>query len=532
MALETESLTPRHIAARQRKGSRLNIVDTQGSMNNRTLLPPREHAVIGSEQVSASTLLDLSKQQRNLILLRPLFQLELNKRAVGKDVASENALFEGVDTHYLVLSALDFMMEGTSVSMGCTHSEVLSHLATVAQAVRSDLTTMQASRVAEVVLDTLDNKANAYREFAFDYFDARTRASRTVRFRLVTYQPDLEDIYRYKPTSEGYLVYLGMLDLSPEDSQELMEKMLDLLVQRGRFEAALEIARRARKLSLEYRQLIRDRLMQAYRAPGSVKWSRDMADRLTAARSHVGARQAEDQRMEEAVRDALLTSEEPKTRQDLAQLLKTLQSASLIRSNLVNDVTVAPERFLLAQRSLFRARRPSGLPDLEDRLFPQLLGLQTEVLAENADNCISAIYPTTWPKVYDLNNLFSMLLERRPDEVEPEEDDGEIAPFIPPTDQFPQEVIGEVEQWLHRQFETGATWRIDQLLQAAELQGLNSQARRCMVLMLFRSFAQSETIFPNMRSDAAGRFHMDIAQGTNLAFSPISTQPEQEGDKP
>ena len=35
--------------------------------------------------------------------------------------------------------------------------------------------------------------------------------------------------------------------LSPEDSQELMEKMLDLLVQRSRFEAALEIARRARK---------------------------------------------------------------------------------------------------------------------------------------------------------------------------------------------------------------------------------------------------------------------------------------------
>ena len=37
-----------------------------------------------------------------------------------------------------------------------------------------------------------------------------------------------------------------MLDLSPEDAQELMEKMLDLLVRRGRFEAALDIARRAR----------------------------------------------------------------------------------------------------------------------------------------------------------------------------------------------------------------------------------------------------------------------------------------------
>jgi len=119
----------------------------------------------------------------------------------------------------------------------------------------------------------------------------------------------------------------------------------------------------------------------------------------------------------------------------------------------------------------------------------------------------------------------------------PEEDDGEIVPFAPPTDQFPQEVINAVEQWLKRQFASGSTLRIDELLQAAETQGLDIQSRRCMVLMLFRSFlfrsfAQSETIFPNMRSDAAGRFRMEIAQGSNLAFSPISNEPRQQGETP
>lgn len=49
-----------------------------------------------------------------------------------------------------------------------------------------------------------------------------------------------------------------------------MERMLDLLVRRGRFEAALGIARWARKLSIEFRQLISDKLRQAYRAPSSV----------------------------------------------------------------------------------------------------------------------------------------------------------------------------------------------------------------------------------------------------------------------
>ncbi|WP_156914532.1 hypothetical protein [Cupriavidus sp. amp6] len=55
----------------------------------------------------------------------------------------------------------------------------------------------------------------------------------------------------------------------------------------------------------------------------------------------------------------------------------------------------------------------------------------------------------------------------------------------------------------------------------AEDEGLDRLMRRCMVLMLFRSFAQSETLFPDMRSDASGRFSLDIAEGTNLLFSPI-----------
>lgn len=472
----------------------------------------------------APSLLDLSKQQRNLLLLRPLFQLELNKLRVGSETTADQGLFAGIDTHYLVLSALDFMMEGTTMNMGSTQSEVLDHLATIAQEIKPALTSVQAGRVAEVILDTLDNKANSYREFAFDFFDANLKATKTIRFRLVAYEPDLEDTYRYRPTSEGYLVYLGMLDLAPEEAQELMAKMLDMLVQRGRFEIALEIAKRARKLSIEYRQLIRDRLTQAYRAPGSVNWTIEMAAKLITARSHVRGRQSEDQRMEEAVREALLSADEPKTRQDLSQLLKTLQSAGLIRGHLVNDITVAPEKFLEAQRSVFRARRPSGLPDLEARLFPQLMGLPTSALVNNADNCISGFYPPTWPKIYDLNSVFSVLLERRAEEPEPETDDGYITPYVPLLDQFSRELIDSVEQWLKKKFSTGASYRVDELLGMAEEEGLDSTMRRCMVLMLFRSFAHSESIFPNMRADASGRFCLNIAQGTNLVFSPSGEQ--------
>lgn len=488
-------------------------------MNQSTELPSQEDAI--SAHNSVTELLDLTKQQRNLLLLRPLFQLELNKNSIGTETAGITSLFKDLDTHYLVLTALDQMMEGTTIHMGCTPEELIDRLMAVVQTMKPSLNIVQARRVAEAILDTLDNKANTYREFAFDFFQGVSRQMRTVRFRLVSYEPDLEDVYRYRPTAEGYLVYLGMLDLEPEDAQELMEKMLDLLVQRGRFDAALEFAKRARTLSLGYRQFIRDRLMQTYRSPGSVNWTREVAGKLKEARAHVGARQAEDQRMTEAVREALQSAEEAKTRQDLVQLLKTLMGASVIRASLVSDITVAPDKFLQAQRALFRARRPSGLPDLEARLLPDLLKLNSDVLAKNADDAISGLYPAKWPKVYGLNNIFSLLLERRTETVEPDDEEGEVEPFEPPPLQFAPALISEVQAWVTSKFSRADTYSVDELLSMAEAEGFDHTMQRCLVLMLFRSFSQVETLFPAIRAEVDGRFKQNIAQGTNLRFFPL-----------
>jgi hypothetical protein len=464
-------------------------------------------------------LLDLSKQQRNLILLRPVFALELAKNSYGVDATGTASLMEGVDTHYLVLSALDFMMEGTTMNMGCTQDEVVMHLTNVTLQMKPSLTFPLARKVAETVIDTLDNKVKGYKEFDFDYFDAGVRQIRPVRFRLVSYEPDLEDVYRYRPTSEGYLVYLGMLDMAPEDAQVVMEKMLDVLLKRGAFDVALEVAKRARKLSLEYRQLIGDRLNQAIRAPGSVKWVTDVAAKLVGARSHVQERQAEDQRMEDAVREAVIKAEDPKARLDLSQLLKTLQGAGLIRAYLVNDILVAPQRFLDAQKALFRAKRPGGLPDLESRLFPQLLGLSSKVLAANAEHVVSGFHPPMWPKVYDLNSVFSLLLERRAEDAPPEDDTGEITPYVPYPDRFPKELILKVEDWITQQFERSGTYQLDELVLKGAEAGFDLDMLHFAVIRLFRCYAPTESSFPHVSVQANGRFVLDVASGTNLQFT-------------
>lgn len=147
--------------------------------------------------LAGESLLDLSRQQRNLLLFRPLIQLELFKNKFGDPGQEESNLFDGIDTHYLVLATLDFMMEGTTVALGFTQSEVLEYLSKLAGAMKPNLADVQRRRIAEVVLDTLDNKTRGYQEFAFEYFDAkRSEMRQAPKYRLVAFEPDLEDIYR------------------------------------------------------------------------------------------------------------------------------------------------------------------------------------------------------------------------------------------------------------------------------------------------------------------------------------------------
>lgn len=68
----------------------------------------------------ATELLDLSRKQRNLLLLRPIFQLERYKAMLGDEASGDRTLFHGIDAHYLALSAQ--MCKATKMSIACRDS--------------------------------------------------------------------------------------------------------------------------------------------------------------------------------------------------------------------------------------------------------------------------------------------------------------------------------------------------------------------------------------------------------------------------
>ncbi|MEH6413829.1 hypothetical protein [Pseudomonas sp. CGJS7] len=468
------------------------------------------------------TLLDLTPQQRNLLLMRPLFQLELTKNKFSDSTADGRSLFEGVDTHYLSLAALTHMMEGTAVAVGYTQEEVVQHLASIVSRMKPAGTAKQWERIAEIVVDALDNASNNYLEHSYEYFHAPSGESRKVGFRLTTYEPDLEDSYRYHPTAEGYLVLMGMLDLKVEDHQILVERMLQLLIERGRFDQAYEFARRARMLSIEHRQQIRDFIHQAWRAPGSVAWAREIAPRLHEARMHIHARQEEDRRLEESVREQLIQVTDDRAREQLVRLHGVLKSASGVRAHLQVEVIGAGDKFMDAQVGAFRSRRPSSFPDLETRLLPEALATAQSVLAESVDALLLSLYPAIAPKAPDLSNVLALLLARR-EYDEPSEDDsesGELLPFKRYHDPFPENVMQFVQSWVSAKFSIGGSWKLDELLAHSEDEGLTPIERQCIVYVLYRSYPDSESLFKSMRAHADGAFMTDVAAGDNLRFDP------------
>ena len=80
----------------------------------------------------------------------------------------------------------------------------------------------------------------------------------------------------------------------------------------------------------------------------------------------------------------------------------------------------------------------------------------------------------------------------------------------------PQRVHG----WLKGKFSLGGSWKLDELLLAAEDDGFSEVERQCVAYALYRSFPDSESLFPGVRAHPDGMFISDIAQGDNLRFDP------------
>lgn len=409
-------------------------------------------------------------------------------------------------------------MEGVAIGSGQYPEDILRHLQSIAAAMDPDLDDFERRKIAEHVLSHIANSRENFKEFEHEYFDAKSTSRRMHRFKLITFEPDFEENYLYKPTEDGYLVYLGMLDLAPEDAAELMEKMLTLLIKRNKFSQAVDIAKRARALSIEFRQIIRDTINRARRTPRAVNWKDDIQPRLDKGRGHVTERRREDGVMMMSVRSSLASTDELEVRESIIKLIEILQGSTGLRSKLHAEIMQAPDQYLNAHSMVFRVRGPSNLPSLEELLFPQVMKLSVEAIAENADVVVAATYPTKFPHIFEFNTVFALLLDKRAKPVLNESEEGTVLAEQNLLEMFSAEEIQQSEDWITEKLGSLTETTVEALLTMAEEEQLPRPTILCVALFLYISINESSR-FNNIEvSISEQTFRTQTIRGTSLTF--------------
>ena len=459
------------------------------------------------------TLLPLNRQQCNLLLLRPLFELALRLRQdEGKRV------FEGLDTNYLSLLLIDFLVEGGVLGRGRTYPEVLAFMAEAAQRIKPGLTEAEARRVGIEVLGALANADNRQERFEYQYFDAATRHTSRFAFSLLHYERGDDNTYRYRVTEQGFVLYLGMLDLGAADMQELMESMLAKLVARGRVSEALDVSRQSRLEAARYQETIRAHLERARRIPDSVTWQEDLEPFLNESRTHIDERQQHEQQLLAMVTERLQEADSAATREKLYRLKQTVDSEYRIHTQLLTLVGEAGQRYLRSQSALFRARSRQHLPNLDDRVLPELAQLSVASLAQVADREGFALLSAAPPRLLYLPQLFDLLLEPQPEDVAPPTSEDELVDITAPPLKFTPEDVAAAEKFLREALATNPRIDIQQILDQAEATGLQRTVQEYMTFLMYQSFARKESPFA-VEVTVNGRFRSQVVEGGRLEFT-------------
>jgi len=470
---------------------------------------------------------DLSRQLKNLLLVRPLYELALRTRKTEEGTR----LFSGLDTNFLALSLLDFIMEGSVFGFGRTREEVISYLGEKARLLKTTLDESDSRKVAADVTDALHNLDNRTERFEYEYFDSAHGEMKRYAFHLLRYTRCEDDRSYYRVTDEGHLVYLGMLDLGTEDMQELLDKLLAEMIRRGQVDKALDVSERGRREAMRYQDSIRAQLDRAQRSPDSVTWKGDLEPFLVGSRNHIDSRHEDKRQLMALVNDQLRDATKPGAREKFHRLSKTLGLELIVHSRLLRLVTEAGGRYRQAQATMFRARRRQRLPDIEEQLLPPILAESVQHIAELGDACGHALLSAEIPKQFSIGHVLGLLTELRPTTEPPEWTEDDMVPLSQLPPHFQADVIeaakAHVEQALKEAFARGATIDNEQILLAGEAKLLPSAVQEYAMHQLFEMFADRTS---ELSIEKSGRFRTKHVAGDRLVYQEEAGPTSEKGN--
>ena len=431
----------------------------------------------------------LTRQQQNLLLAEPIARLSLERRVIFRD---DPEVADRLDVQYLALSAVDFVMERSAIESGALPAAIVEHVAGEATRMKPALTVEQSRKVGQVVLDYLANAREGHKAFRSEYYDRERSGFSFHDFRLLVLFTAPDESVRFKLGPGAQTLTLAMLDIAPEFAQEAEAIMIRKAVERGHFQDANTLAKRARMRSIHYQQFIDDRLFQTRRAAGRIVWSEDVVPELDAARAHLHDRQRHEAALIDAIREQIPHARGD-TRGPLVDIMSTIEDCHERHAALLRRVMTASEEFLRLQVRAFQTRYKQDVPDLEERILVPLLAAPMNVTSGMSDEIRNVFAAPSPPRLYDLALLFESCTQPRfRHDPAGTEESGDLVKLrrVPP--EFDADEVRAAQDWLIRTIAARTRLDMKSAIQEAGNQGLAESTLRCVLFLMLRSWCPED----------------------------------------
>ncbi len=462
----------------------------------------------------------LIKQQKNMLLIKPLSQIETDKGAI---LQSEDIDPNLVDLRYVALAILDHVMESSAFRPGCEPDEIVAAAKHEVLRMVPAMDDKLAESVSRRVYDRLRNSRAGYRKFSEDYYDAPNNRFASHHFDYLRVFTDPDDGSRIwiKLGDAAQLVFLGMLEMADEFIEEAELIMMRKAIERGRFDDAQHAAVRARKRSINYNNFIREKLLRARRSPGSVNWRETVIPELEQARDHLNSRIREEDEITKQISDKLgAVGDDPVARKALLLIKEAIGDAQKRHSLLFREIVNANERYRSILARSFRSRGSSNVRDPEREILLPLLSARSEELGPFGGRLWAVMTPPAPVRLFDWYGLFATAMKGSLDGEEDAEEDNssELAPIEEFAPRYPRELVEAMEQRFRAGIEEEKEISLGKLVGQALRDKLPRDHIRLLVLvalMAWRGLDGRKDLRTEIRGDyEAGRLH-----GDNIFFA-------------
>ena len=473
-----------------------------------------------------------ARRLRTLMLTTPLVALEANKLRHGPS-------WVAYDLRTLQLHAIQVVVENMGMlEGGITQVGVIAALSQLARAMAPAADPAELAEVSQVVLDWLLN-AEDRDEFRPFYVligpdGAPIRRQTTIEILRERQEPDGTLVLR--ASVEAINLLLGPLSEDIADAQRAEERLLDDYIAAGRFDAAVDQARRAQIRSIQYAEQVSRWLNNARQDIARLDWSGAVKDEMDAALSHIGSRLLDEDRMRERAEATAREVANSDNLDAVVRVIRDIQDCHSRHTHLHGLLLDAGPIFRREQERQ-RLARPVGLKAIAlarelDRALE--LPLTRNPDATPAGAFFRALSGPASPPLLDVVRLVAQLNA-------PPRESGIFAPEIPETSlvevgepvRFPSEVRQVAESVLATAL--AGPRRLSALLRevrerAPATPALAAELIRLLALEAFASESRGRAGDPDQpRGELVGeRLEDEAYRGDDLVLGPRSRWPEED----